>query len=384
MQITGRRICIAGSASAETDVKLLTYAHQLMLEIVRTLVNEGALLLCGVGNNPRQSDVAGSLSLIFDWTILDFVSNELTATRLPSERQQGRILAAVLTSKTASQIPPDKQDVWKQLVDSDAVNIQYIRPGWSSGAVRRAEQASISDLLIAVGGGEGVEHLAQEFIRQGKPVIPLDLDLGASKEDGSGGAHRLFREIRHRPDAFIKTLRPERIGTILTRMETDGGRKETAKVVQAVMDLIKELRPPDAFYVRLLDPKSTEFGSVETYFRQVVDPLVTEFGYNIVEMGRTEASSPWMNAQIFEKIHYSAVTIVDLTGARPNCLMELGYAFGRERKVIITAKEGTSIPFDASPIEVRMWNEATADTKRIEQLRDYWKRNINRPPLVPT
>ena len=382
MQITGRRFCIAGSANDAVDPALLTYAHQLVVEIVRALVAEGGLLLCGVGKNPLQHAATDSLPLVFDWTILDHVAAEFAAGRLEVEKPQGKILAFVLTFKTASQIPPDKAATWAKLVDANATTIQHIQPGWASGAVRRQHQASLADVLIAIGGGEGVEHLAKEFIAQGKPVIPLDLNLGASKGDGSGGAHRLFQEMRHRPQAFLRPIRPEGIGGIITRTETIAGTKAISLVAQAIIDLILELCPPEAFYVRLLNSKVDDFNSVERYFRQVVDPVVSGFGYHTVEMGRTESTSPWMNVQIFERIHYSGVTIVDLTGARPNCLMELGYAFGRERRVIITAKEGTVIPFDASPIEVRMWNDSTDDSTRIEELRAYWKRNINRPSLV--
>jgi len=382
MQINGRRICIAGSANEAVDGGLLAYAQKLVVEIARALTQDGGLLLCGVGKNPRQNDNPTSSPLIFDWTILEFILEELDAGRLNPETAQGRILAAVLTSKTAAQIPTNKNLIWDRLIGTKAVRIEYIEPGWTSGAVRRKHQASVSDILIAVGGGEGVEHLAKEFIAQGKPVIPLDLHLGASKSDGNGGAPRLFNEMRCRPQPFMRAFDPESIGAILTRMETNGGSKPVAQVVQGVLELIRELRPPDAFYVRLLNAKVSDFNSVERYFRQVVDPVVTEFGYHPVEMGKTEASSPWMNVQIFENIHFSGVTIVDLTGARPNCLMELGYAFGRERRVIITAKEGTPIPFDASPIEVQIWNDSSTDAKRIEELRNYWKRNVNRPPLV--
>lgn len=382
MQISGRRFCIAGSANESVDSTLLEYAHRLVIEIVRALVAEGGVLLCGVGKNPLQKASTNSLSLIFDWTIMEYVAAEFTAGRLEVEKPQGRMLASVLTYKTNSQIPPDKAATWETLIGANATTIQHIEPGWASGAVRRQHQARLADVLIAIGGGEGVEHLAKEFVSQGKPVIPLDLNLGASKGDGSGGAHRLFNEMRHRPEAFIKAYRPDRLGTVFARMETVAGSKEISQVVDAIIDLIRELCPPEAFYVRLLNPKIAGFDSVERYFRHVVDPVVAAFGYHAIEMGRSESTSPWMNVQIFEKIHFSGVTIVDLTGARPNCLMELGYAFGRERRVIITAEEGTVIPFDASPIEVRSWSDSTDDLKRIEELQDYWRRNINRPSLV--
>ncbi|HSU52793.1 MAG TPA: hypothetical protein VLT36_01895 [Candidatus Dormibacteraeota bacterium] len=382
MNFTGRRICIAGSASAGADTKMLRYAHSLVTEITRAAISRGALLLCGVGKNPRLSADANSPALIFDWDVIEVLAEELKRGHITPETSQGHAFAAVFTSKTASQIPPDKATPWDCLITAKAVRVEYVQPGWTSGAVRRSHQTRLSDILIAIGGGEGVEHLAREFLAQGKPVIPLDLRLGASTEDGTGGAHRLFGELRADPRSFVKLTKPEALGAILSRMDTAGGTKPAAQVVEAVLDLITELLPPDAFYVRLLNPKSPEFHAVEWYFRQVVDPVVSNFGYNPVEMGRTDSTSPWINTQIFEKIHYSAVTIADLTGVRPNCFMELGYGFGRQRRMIITAKEGTDIPFDASPIEARMWNDATPVPKLMEELRDYWKRNINRPQLV--
>jgi hypothetical protein len=49
------------------------------------------------------------------------------------------------------------------------------------------------DALICI-GGTGVEHLAEPYSARRKPVIPLDLAIGASREDGTGGALRLNRE----------------------------------------------------------------------------------------------------------------------------------------------------------------------------------------------
>jgi nucleoside 2-deoxyribosyltransferase len=58
-------------------------------------------------------------------------------------------------------------------------------------------------------------------------------------------------------------------------------------------------------------------------------------------MGIADSTNAWMDVQIFEMIHNAGVVVVDLTGVRPNCFTEMGYAFGRARKVIVTAKEGT-------------------------------------------
>jgi TIR- and PNP-associating SLOG family len=382
MKINGRRVCIAGSASLAADPALLKYAHELVARLVAELTSQGGLVLCGAGKNPRLRDDLDQPPVIFDWTILETVLSQVKHGGINGDGPQGRLLTIVATSKTISQIPQDKKFTWDEITSSSCLTVHYVEPGWTSGAIRRQQQANLSDILVLVSGGEGVEHLAREFAAQGKPIIPLNLNLGSSTEDGTGGAVRLFGEMRNRPADFVRATRPETVGTLLTRMETAAGATPIAQVVSAVLELISGLVPPSAFYVRLLDPNVPEYGVVEDYFRRIVDPVVSDFGYHPVEMGKTDATSPWMNAQIFESIHYSAVTIVDLTGVRPNCFMELGYAFGRNRKVIIIAREGTAIPFDPKPIEIRFWNDLTDDAKRIDELRDYWKRTINRGPLV--
>jgi nucleoside 2-deoxyribosyltransferase len=154
------------------------------------------------------------------------------------------------------------------------------------------------------------------------------------------------------------------------------------EVVNGILHLIKAFRPPTAFYVRLLNNKVAEYAEVEDYFRQVIDPVVMEFGYEPVQMGKSDTTNAWMDVQIFESIHNAGAVIVDLTGVRPNCFTEMGYAFGRGRKVIVTAKDGTAIPFDTSAYEANLWTPAKSVTDKISELKQYWQRNISRPPLV--
>jgi hypothetical protein len=62
--------------------------------------------------------------------------------------------------------------------------------------------------------------------------------------------------------------------------------------------------------------------------------------------------------------------------------MELGYAFGVGKRVLITAQEGTMLPVDSSAIDTRMWNLGMTRPELISDLEDYWRRNMNRPPLA--
>jgi hypothetical protein len=50
----------------------------------------------------------------------------------------------------------------------------------------------------------------------------------------------------------------------------------------------------------------------------------------------------FMNLEIFQGLHFCSVAIVAITGETPNCFIELGYALGRMRRVVVTAIAGNS------------------------------------------
>jgi len=382
MQIRGRRITIAGSASTNAEAALLEYTHKIVEQLVAALFAEGALFGVGIGKEPRRMDDDSQASIIFDWTVLEVVGANLKADVSKASTPQGPIVASVTTSKTAIQVPETRKQLWADLLGSNAVLIKSVEPGWTSGAVRRQIQSELGDVLIAISGGEGVEHLAKEFALQGKPVIPLDLQLGSSSNDGVGGAGKLFDQMQSHPERFLSLSDPNLAGALIAQCDSMQGSVSATKVVDGIIRLIRALKPPKAFYVRLLNQKEPDFSDVEQYFRRIVDTVVNDFGYESVEMGKTDTTSPYMEKQIFESIHNAGVVVVDLTGVRPNCFTEMGYAFGRGRKVIVTAREGTAIPFDTSTVEANMWTMAKGVPDSISQLKQYWQRNINRPPLV--
>ena len=79
---------------------------------------------------------------------------------------------------------------------------------------------------------------------------------------------------------------------------------------------------------------------------------------------RHEPLAALMNVEIFDTIHRAGLVIVDLTGVRPNCLMELGYALGRHRRVIISARVGTPLPFDSVLHSYRAWPDPSFEPGR--------------------
>ena len=136
------------------------------------------------------------------------------------------------------------------------------------------------------------------------------------------------------------------------------------------------------FYVRMLNSKPLDYPAVENFFRTTVDTLVQELGYEGLEVGLGENEFAWMNQAIFDSLHHSSVVVVDITGLRSNCFVELGYALGNEQKVIFTAKEGTSFPFDVFALEAFLWKDDEDPQVQLSRFRTHWERNINMPKLV--
>ena len=68
-----------------------------------------------------------------------------------------------------------------------------------------------------------------------------------------------------------------------------------------------------------------------------------------------ESMVPRILPEILSRINRCAFTIVDLSDEKVNVYYELGYADGIGKSIIVTAKEGTQLPFDVKDIPVVFW-----------------------------
>lgn len=383
----GRRVHIAGSANASTDHERIRYAHQVTALVARDVVAEGGGLVLAVGREPRADDGDDSLPpLTFDWTALEVADTALRTGACRWPAAAGLPLVVVTSEKAESEIPEGRRPLWTSLVQSDFARVERIVPGSRAAALVRQRQASFGDALLTLGGGSGVEHLADMYLGNRRSVIALDLPLGASRADGTGGSEQLARESRARPNHFLRMRRglEDRAGSKLAGLATRSGAEPAREVSRRVTDLLGLLELPAAFYVRLLNTSHPGFPRVESFFRDVVDPVVSGAGLRRIEMGTDDAKHAFINVEIFDSLHYARVAVVDLTGCRPNCFVECGYALGRPTSVILTAEAGTKIPFDTAAIPCHFWNASTSVTTRRAEFSAFWKQNIDRPPLVPS
>lgn len=385
VKLAGRRVQIAGSANKATNAEVIRYGHRLVAQVVRGVLVEGGGLVLAVGREPRADDGDESLpSLVFDWTALEAAASVLRdgAARWP--RAAGLPVVVVASEKAEAEIPEGRRALWSELLASGFVQLECIMPGSRAAALIRQRQAAFGEVLLTLGGGTGVEHLADLYLHERRTVIPLDLPLGPSRGDGTGGSERLAQKSRAEPGRFVRMQRGfgDRANAELAGLATRQGAEPDADVARRIVGLLGMLAPPTAFYVRLLNKKHETFPRVEKFFREVVDPVVVGAGLQRIEMGTDETEHGFINVGIFDSLHFARVAIVDLTGSRLNCFIELGYAFGRATRVIVTAEDGTQLPFDTDAIPCHFWKPALRAEARQEELKTFWKNNVDRPPLV--
>jgi hypothetical protein len=379
-RIEGRRLLITGSISPATSRELALTAHEIVREVTRGVLGLGGGVVACVGKEPIGSE--NGTPLIFDWTVLETVREIALAGHLPWPNAESSPIVVVGSEAALSQVPTARQDLWSELLRLNLLKVEMILPGARSGALLRIRQAEHADVLMCLGGATGVEHLAEVFLNRRRPVIPLDLMLGASRGDGTGGSERLAERSRSFPAAFVRTKKGYDAGAMLARVATYGAKPDQRMLSDGVLAVIDALELPDAFCVRLINPKHPDYSKVQAFFSGVVHPVLSQMRMNVIDLNSTVTTEPFLNVEVFRSLHFSDFVLVDLTGSRPNCFIELGYALGRPLPFTITCEAGTAMPFDPDAIPRHEWHDGAADDERQAKLHEHILRNIGRRPLV--
>ena len=384
LPLLGRRVQIAGSASGKTAPALVGHAHQVVSNLVKGIMAAGGGIVVGIGREPRADGAAPDApSLLFDWTALETAAECLKHGFPAWPAESGLPIVVASSEKAVTEIPDSRRPLYEELLRSGLLHVESIMAGSRAATFLRQRQAVFGDALVILGGGTGVEHSADMYLSRRKPVVPFDLALGASRDDGTGGATRLAKEARAEPARFFRfsSAYASSEGAALAEIAMRNGAAAAPDVASRTVTLLTKIARPTAFYVRLLNHGHAKFNAVESFFRDVVDPVVDEAGMRRVEIGTDDSDYAFINVGIFENLHFSSLAIVDVTGERPNCFIELGYAL-RGGRVLVTAEEGTELPFDQEMIPCHFWKPGDPAADKKKALVEFWEKNINRPQIV--
>jgi TIR- and PNP-associating SLOG family len=382
MALKDRFVGIDGSASDKTDVDLVRRCHHAVRRLTRGILQAGGGVVVSAGGEECLIADEPETARVFYWTVLDEVHAFMKERRAVGDSSE-RCIAKVVCSQKArdEKIPAAREAQLQDLLDARALDLKLLKANWNAGAYIREHQAGEGDALVILGGGEGVEHLASLYVKRNRPVIPLDPKLGGYYADGNGGAAALYNLARSRPEKFVEQD-PHRLPSELDLLSLQRAGADPIAVADRLVGVLQRVVLPRVFFTRLLNPAVPEFVAVDNFFGDVVAPCIQDLGYQADQIGSRPGTDGFLNREIFERLHNAAVVVADLTALRLNNFHELGYAQGRSLKLIISAMEGTVLPFDVGAMPVYFWNKEQPTTDRRRLFREFWSKNIGRPFIV--
>ena len=154
------------------------------------------------------------------------------------------------------------------------MEVKRIRREEYTGGRYRQLEVELADAMLAIGGGKGTYICGSDMLEASKPVLPLDLKVGASLEDGEG-AVRLLRELVQDPGRFFPCTKAE----IIDKIDT--------------LSLNREIHQPSVVAQRAAELLSSELGQSKplqrTGIRRFFAPVDKAVGKCVTWVGLIKA-----------------------------------------------------------------------------------------------
>jgi len=206
--------------------------------------------------------------------------------------------------------------------------------------------------VILVGGYEGTFRAANWARIAGKPLLPFTAFGGAADKI----YEQELSEFELKYAGLVERLEYEQLNSF-----KDDDWDAHATDLLALAEKVAESR---SVLVIMSYADRPELEDTYETFKAVVQGK--PFDYRC-ERVTQESAGDRILPDILERIKRAAFTIVDLTDLRNNVFYELGYAEGLGKKVIVTAKEGTELPFDVKDIPTIYWSGQTQLKRDLEK-----------------
>lgn len=111
----------------------------------------------------------------------------------------------------------------------------------------------------------------------------------------------------------------------------------------AFADLAAKFRRPKTLFVIM------RFGDYaqDQFFNNAVRPVMTAMGFEVTRIDEVHDAGS-INDQVLAHIESASIVYSDLSGQRPNCYFETGYALALGKELILSLRKGEDIHFDLS------------------------------------
>ena len=254
----GKFIMLSGSANPSCPADKLDSAFRFVRSFTGEVLRRGGGLVVLAGDEESTRDEHG-FPRIFDWLALREVGRYANSTS-----ENPRPYARIVMSDAASESKIDDANLrlLRDLEQRNAAELCFIRRELFTGGEYRKVMVEKSDAMLAIGGGKGTYSAGTEMIVAGKPVLPLDLQLGSTADDGDG-AVALHREMASDPSRFFRSTHRDvtnRVGLLsLNRGINDAETvaRVSAEVLAKELDAVSLSDQPVSFRRRVAGYEST-------------------------------------------------------------------------------------------------------------------------------
>lgn len=230
-------------------------------------------------------------------------------------------------------------------------------PDWkmSHPELRVPEQIENADVTIFVAGPEGT-YLARNWAHWARRLI-----VGVPRFGGAGEQIFLQELQRLRATEQSQSERYEQLNEVGSELN------QYAEEIVALSEQL--LVPKNVFPIMSFKKK---WRDVYTSF----DQICKGHGFLADRIDETW-SLDRINPRIEAGIAKSAFVVADLSEPSPNVFFEVGYAMGCAKDVILTAEEGTQLPFDLADVPVLFWANQDELRKGLEKRVAALKKKFN-------
>ncbi len=118
-------------------------------------------------------------------------------------------------------------------------------------------------------------------------------------------------------------------------------------------------------YALFICPHGNE--AVDKNYEMVIRPGLMAHQFRVERADELASAGP-VNKEVTKAIIQSNLIVADLTGERPNCYYETGFAHALGKPVIILAQTGTTRHFDIPGVEWHYWNSSEDLKPKFEKL----------------
>lgn len=312
---TVARILVAGGLHTDEDEALAAGRREFAAALGRTIVAQGHTLLGGCRTG-------------LDAVVAEAAADEARARDLASRR----VVRSWVTPDT-KRSHSEGEIIRSSVNDWNTVPQGYAYP----------EPFREADVVLVVGGWDGTQYAASWARLANKPLVPVAA-FGLAAE-------QIYRDEMVRFDQRYGSQITQHEYQVLNRVLPDHAPGTVAAFAGEVVSLAARLvMPTDVFVVMSFAPKGHLIDAYDTFQR-----VCGGAGFNAFKVDEHLDGRQRIVPAIFAAIRRSAFIIADVTEARPNVFYELGYAHALGKDVIVTAQEGTQLPFDVYDIPTLYW-----------------------------